>query len=113
MSLLSIFEATLAGIIFLLILRFIHIIGAPRGRRGDDETYEAGYYPIEFRRRLRMQYLRRIMTFLAAEGFIVLGVFMPYIGKELALDILAGIGILLGATFKVKRYGSRRSDPRS
>ncbi|GEM_PF-4584228 len=102
MSLISIFEATLAGIIFLLILRSVHLIGAPKHRKADDETYEAGYYPLEDKRRLRMQYVRRIMTFLAADGFAVFAIFLPYIAKEVALPILAGLGIILGATFKVR-----------
>ena len=103
MSLASIFIASLAGVVFAFLLRFFHILEVPKGApKADDELYETGYYPLQYVRRLKMQYTRRIMAFLAADGFLALAVFLPYVSKAIALNILIGLGLILGAAYKLR-----------
>ena len=103
MSLTSIFIASLAGVIFALILRFVYVLEVPKGGpKPDSETYETGYYPLQYVRRLRMQYIRRIMAFLAADGFIALAIFLPYVTKEIAINLIIGLGLILAAAYKVR-----------
>ena len=103
MSLTSIFIASLAGVIFALILRLVYVLEVPKGGpKPDNETYEAGYYPLQDIRRLRMQYTRRLMAFIAADGFLALAVFLPYLSKAMAMNVIIGLGLILAAAYKLR-----------